>query len=51
MGPCTGQRLILSGSQTVAHICYWTYAAMWGALMAPMIAFTFAVNGGGHKTG
>lgn len=40
-------RLIFSGNTVLAHVCYWGYAAMWGAIMAPMIAYTFAVNGGG----
>jgi len=40
-------RLIFSGNAVVTHACYWGYAAMWGALIAPMIAYTFAVNGGG----
>jgi hypothetical protein len=29
-------RLISTGSLTVAHGAYWLYAAMWGALIAPM---------------
>lgn len=40
-------KLIFSGNAVLAHACYWGYAAMWGAIMAPMIAFTFATNGGG----
>lgn len=40
-------KLIFSGNTMLAHLCYWGYAAMWGAIMAPMIAYTFAVNGGG----
>ncbi len=40
-------KLIFSGNAVLAHACYWGYAALWGALMAPMIAFTFATNGGG----
>ena len=30
-------RLILMGSRTLAHAAYWTYAALWGALISPMI--------------
>ena len=40
-------RLIFTGSPAVAHIAYWGYAALWGAIMAPMIAMVFATNGGG----
>tara|TARA_B100000315_G_scaffold249409_1_gene280576 strand:- start:3 stop:725 length:723 start_codon:yes stop_codon:yes gene_type:complete len=29
-------RLMLNGSTTAAHVCFWVYAAMWGALIAPM---------------
>ena len=39
-------RLIFSGNSMLAHACYWGYAAMWGALISPMIAYTFATNGG-----
>lgn len=29
-------RIMMSGSITACHAVYWVYAAMWGALMAPM---------------
>lgn len=29
-------RVILTGSTITAHIAFWVYAAMWGALIAPM---------------
>ena len=29
-------RIMMSGSVTACHAMYWVYAAMWGALMAPM---------------
>ena len=29
-------RIIMSGSMVVAHGSFWVYAALWGALMAPM---------------
>lgn len=29
-------RIMMSGSVTACHAVYWVYAAMWGALMAPM---------------
>ena len=31
-------RLFYSGSEVVAHGAYWLYCALWGALIAPMIA-------------
>ncbi|MEL6289656.1 MAG: Bax inhibitor-1/YccA family protein [Pseudomonadota bacterium] len=40
-------RLILSGSKTSAHAAYWTYAAMWGLLIAPMLLSFFAAGNGG----
>ncbi|MEM1381993.1 MAG: Bax inhibitor-1 family protein, partial [Pseudomonadota bacterium] len=30
-------RLIFTGSQTMAHAAYWSYAVMWGLLISPMI--------------
>ena len=35
-------RLIFSGNQALAHICFWTYAALWGALIAPMVYYFLA---------
>lgn len=29
-------KVILTGSTVTAHLAFWTYAAMWGALIAPM---------------
>ena len=29
-------RIMMSGSSMAAQACFWVYAAMWGALMAPM---------------
>ena len=29
-------RIIMGGSTMAAHACFWVYAALWGALMAPM---------------
>lgn len=37
-------RLFFSGSEVMAHGAYWLYCALWGALMAPMIAM-FVSNG------
>jgi FtsH-binding integral membrane protein len=31
-------RLFFSGSEVMAHGAYWLYCALWGALIAPMIA-------------
>jgi FtsH-binding integral membrane protein len=31
-------RLFYSGSEVTAHAAYWLYCALWGALIAPMIA-------------
>ena len=30
-------RIILGGSTFAAHLCYWSYAALWGLLIAPMV--------------
>ncbi len=40
-------RLIFSGNTVLAHLCYWGYAAMWGALMSPMIAYYLNSAAGG----
>ena len=32
------QRLFYSGSAVVAHGAYWLYCALWGAMIAPMVA-------------
>lgn len=37
-------KLFYSGSTFVAHAAYWTYCALWGALIAPMI-FVFMSKG------
>ncbi|MEZ5851064.1 MAG: Bax inhibitor-1/YccA family protein [Hyphomicrobiaceae bacterium] len=43
-------RIIYSGSAVVAHGAYWLYAAMWGALISPMV-FAFFAKGMGHLVG
>ncbi len=43
-------KLIFSnaGSTTLAHVCFWAYAGMWGLLISPMIyAFMNIPNGAG----
>ena len=37
-------RLMMTKSIGVAHLCYWTYAVLWGALIAPMI-YVFLAQG------
>ncbi len=32
-------KLFYSGSTTLAHGAYWLYCALWGAMIAPMVAF------------
>jgi len=39
-------RLIMGGSTMVAHAAYWGYAALWGLLISPMVAFYMGINGG-----
>jgi len=39
-------RLIMGGSTLMAHAAYWTYAALWGLLISPMIALYMGINGG-----
>jgi len=39
-------RLIFSGNSALAHLCFWGYAAMWGALISPMIYYFFNTAGG-----
>jgi hypothetical protein len=39
-------RLIFSGNTALAHACFWGYAAMWGALISPMIYYFFQTAGG-----
>lgn len=29
-------RIMMTGSMTAAQVCYWVYAGLWGALLAPM---------------
>jgi uncharacterized protein len=38
------QKIFYSGSVLVAHGAYWLYAAMWGALISPML-YAFFTNG------
>ena len=39
-------RLIMGGNSTMAHAAYWGYAALWGLLISPMIAFYMNSTGG-----
>ncbi len=39
-------RLIMGGSTMVAHAAYWGYAALWGLLISPMVAYYMGINGG-----
>lgn len=32
-------RMIFSGNTGMAHLAYWSYAGLWGLMLAPMIAF------------
>lgn len=40
-------RIIMGGNTAMAHLCYWGYAALWGALIAPMI-FLFMQSAAGQ---
>jgi uncharacterized protein len=37
-------KLIFSGNTAMAHAAYWGYAAMWGAILAPMVTFMLNRN-------
>ena len=37
-------KLILTKSNKAAHLTFWSYAALWGLLIAPMIAFSLQAN-------
>jgi uncharacterized protein len=37
-------RLIFSGNAAMAHAAYWGYAALWGLMIAPMVASYLAIN-------
>ena len=39
-------RLIFSGNAVMAHGAYWLYAALWGLLISPMIAYYMNMDGG-----
>ncbi len=39
-------RLIMGGNTMVAHAAYWSYAALWGLLISPMIARYMGIDGG-----
>ncbi|MFO1089007.1 MAG: Bax inhibitor-1/YccA family protein [Hyphomicrobiales bacterium] len=39
-------RMIFSGSAGTAHAAYWSYAGLWGLLIAPMIALYMNANPG-----
>jgi hypothetical protein len=36
-------RLMFSGNKAQAHLAYWGYAALWGLMMAPMVAHYLAI--------
>jgi FtsH-binding integral membrane protein len=36
-------KLIFSGNKTQAHAAYWGYAALWGLMLAPMVAHYLAI--------
>jgi uncharacterized protein len=37
-------KLIFSGNTATAHAAYWGYAALWGVLLAPMVAYYLGAN-------
>jgi uncharacterized protein len=37
-------KLIFSGNTAMAHAAYWGYAALWGVLLAPMVAYYLGAN-------
>lgn len=37
-------KLIFSGNKVLAHGAYWLYAAMWGAMISPMVAYYLNTN-------
>ncbi|MEM6665845.1 MAG: Bax inhibitor-1/YccA family protein [Pseudomonadota bacterium] len=39
-------KVIFTGSQTMAHAAYWSYAVLWGLLISPMIFAFMAMDGG-----
>jgi len=39
-------KLMLGGSKASAHLCYWTYATLWGLAIAPMIMSYFGAGMG-----
>lgn len=39
-------RIIMSRSFAAAHACYWSYAALWGILISPMITLFLQTPGG-----
>ena len=43
-------KVIYSGNKIAAHAAYWTYCALWAALMAPFV-FTFFAKGQGVLVG
>lgn len=38
-------RLMLSGSTTTAHVCFWIYAALWGLGIAPLLYRVGVIQG------
>lgn len=37
-------KLIFSGNPVLAHGAYWLYAALWGAMISPMVAYYLGTN-------
>lgn len=37
-------RLILSGNTGMAHLAYWSYAGLWGLMIAPMVGYYLRVS-------
>ncbi len=37
-------KLIFSGNRVLAHGAFWLYAALWGAMIAPMVAYYLGTN-------
>ena len=37
-------RLIFGGNRGLAHLCFWSYAALWGLLIAPMVYVSTGAN-------
>lgn len=37
-------RLMFSGNAALAHLCYWTYVALWGVGLTPQVAVSLAID-------